>query len=54
MLNRTLDQVIQNLDEEQFFRINCHQIVHIESMQTIHEYFSRRYKLELIVAPKDE
>ena len=48
MLHETLDKLSTDLDQEQFFRINRHQIINIDSIQTIHEYFNRRFKLELL------
>lgn len=48
LLNETLDKLSSELDPEQFFRINRHQIIHIEAIHTIHEYFNRRFKVELI------
>lgn len=54
VLNETLDSIIEELDKEQFFRINRHQIINIESIQTIHEYFNRRFKVELAPPFKKE
>ena len=48
LINETLDTLNQELDSEQFFRINRHQIIHIEAIKTIHEYFNRRFKVELV------
>lgn len=47
LINETLDQVEQELDNSQFFRINRQQILHIEAIQAIHEYFNRRFKVDL-------
>lgn len=48
LINETLDGLEQELNQEQFFRINRHQIINIEVILTIHEYFNRRFKLELL------
>jgi len=53
LLNETLDKIEESLSKEQFFRINRHQIINISSIETIHEYFNRRFKIELI-APLTE
>ena len=53
LINETLDQLMQELDKEQFFRINRHQIVHLEAIKTIHEYFNRRFKLEVSASPDE-
>ena len=48
MISETLDTLSKELDPDQFFRINRHQIVHIDSIQEIHEYFNRRFKLDIL------
>lgn len=49
LINETLDNLNHKLEKDQFFRINRHQIINIEAIETIHEYFNRRFKIELLV-----
>ncbi len=43
----TLNQLSEQLNPEHFFRINRKQILHIQSILKIHNYFNNRMKLEL-------
>ncbi|MEL6674782.1 MAG: LytTR family DNA-binding domain-containing protein [Bacteroidota bacterium] len=47
LLNDTLDSLEKELDPAAFFRINRKQIVQLDAIQTIHEYFNHRFKLDL-------
>ncbi len=53
LLNETLDTIMEELDSKSFFRINRHQIINIEYIQSIHEYFNRRFKIELLTPLKE-
>ena len=48
LITETLDTLAKELDPAQFFRINRHQIINIDSIQEIHEYFNRRFKLDIL------
>lgn len=43
----TVEGLMASLDPYEFFQINRHQIVHINSIQKIHPHFNQRLKLEL-------
>lgn len=50
LLDQSLDQLQQELDPKQFFRINRKAIICIKSIQKIHPYFNSR--LKITVQPK--
>lgn len=43
----TVEGLMASLDPYEFFQINRHQIIHINSIQKIHPHFNQRMKLEL-------
>ena len=47
IIDMSLDAIEDDLDPEQFFRINRKQIIHINSIHKIHPYFNHRLKLEI-------
>ncbi|MEL6275520.1 MAG: LytTR family DNA-binding domain-containing protein [Bacteroidota bacterium] len=49
----TMDNLVAELDSDLFFRINRHQIVQLDAIKLVHEYFNRRFKLALL-DPLDE
>ncbi|MDN3670514.1 LytTR family DNA-binding domain-containing protein [Echinicola jeungdonensis] len=46
-LDQSLDELVQVLDPEVFFRANRQLILHIDAVSEIHPYFKGRVKLEL-------
>lgn len=46
-LDESLEQLQNQLDPNQFFRINRQQIIHIEAIQKIHSWFNHRFKLDI-------
>ena len=47
IIDMSLDAIEDDLDPEQFFRINRKQILHINSIDKIHPYFNHRLKLDI-------
>jgi two-component system LytT family response regulator len=54
LLDRTLEELEQELDKAHFFRINRKCILSLSAIQSIHKYFSGRLKLDLKPAPPFE
>jgi len=52
--DQTLNQIEENLEPKDFFRINRKQIIHVQSIGQIHSYFNNRIKLDLIPASEEE
>lgn len=52
--DQTLNQLEENLNPKDFFRINRKQIVHVDSIESIHSYFNNRVKLNLKPKSKTE
>lgn len=53
LLDISLNELMNELDEKLFFRINRSMIIQFRSIQSIQQWFSGRLKLELIPAVKD-
>lgn len=53
-IDHTLDQLIEELDPKEFFRINRQFIVSMRSVKEIHSYFNSRLLLNLIPPPSSE
>ncbi|MEM8524737.1 MAG: LytTR family DNA-binding domain-containing protein [Bacteroidota bacterium] len=53
VLDFTLDQLEELLMPTQFFRINRGQIVNLDAVQKIHNYFGNRLKIDLKIPSKD-
>ena len=47
IVDPTLDQLLEQINPEYFYRINRKQIVQIDSISKIHTYFNNRLKLDL-------
>ncbi|MBI4649552.1 MAG: response regulator transcription factor [Bacteroidia bacterium] len=47
LIDRSLDEIIHNLDPAKFYRINRQFIVSPDAIASIHNYFNNRLKLEL-------
>jgi two-component system response regulator LytT len=47
IIDPTLDQLLEQINPEFFYRINRKQIVQIDSIEKIHTYFNNRLKLDL-------
>jgi len=54
LLDRTLEELEQELNKLHFFRINRKCILSLSAIQSIHKYFSGRLKLDLKPAPPFE
>ncbi|MBI1192981.1 MAG: response regulator [Bacteroidetes bacterium] len=54
LLDRTLEELEQELDPSQFFRISRKCIIALPTIKSIHKYFSGRLKLDLEPAPPFE
>jgi len=54
IIDPTLDQLLEQINPESFYRINRKQIVQIDSISKIHTYFNNRLKLDLIPVFSDE
>ncbi len=54
LLDKSLDQVLEDLDPEIFYKINRKMIVRLESVGKIHTYLNSRLKLELAPDPGEE
>ena len=48
VIDYTMDQVFEMVDETQFFKINRGMIVHIDAIDQIHSYFNGRLKLDIV------
>lgn len=53
-VNHSLDQLIEFLDPDHFYRINRSYYVHLEAIKKISKYFNSRLKLELEPNTEDE
>lgn len=49
----TLDELVDQLDPGQFFRVNRQFIIRAASLGTIHKHFNGKLKLDLLPAPAD-
>jgi DNA-binding LytR/AlgR family response regulator len=47
---KTIERLMDLLDEDQFFQINRSQIINIDAIQKIHPYFNQRMKIEPLKA----
>ncbi len=47
-VSSTLDELEQQLDPSDFFRINRKMIIHIKSIKAVHKYFKGKVKVELL------
>ncbi len=47
VLSQTLEELEQQLDPKLFFRVNRQFIIHIDSIQHVHNYFNGKLKIEL-------
>ncbi len=52
--DQALNKIESELNPKDFFRINRKQIVHLEAIQKIENYFNNRVSLELHPKPKEE
>lgn len=51
---QTLEELEQELDPKQFFRVNRQYIIHIDAIRQVHNFFNGKLKLELKQAPELE
>lgn len=54
LVDYTLEQLEQRLDERQFFRLNRQFIAQLSAVQRLHPWFNGKLKLDLQPAPADE
>ncbi len=54
VIDQSLDELETILDPDKFFRINRQMIVAIDAIQSIHQYFNSRLKLNLIIDYQDD
>jgi two-component system response regulator LytT len=47
VLDSTLESISEELNPEEFFRINRAQIIHLQAIGQIHSWFNHRLKLDL-------
>lgn len=52
--DQTLSQLESDLNPQYFFRINRKQIISLNSIKSIHNYFNSRVKIEIDPIPKDD
>ncbi|NSL87700.1 LytR/AlgR family response regulator transcription factor [Chitinophaga solisilvae] len=51
---QTMDELEEQLDPAQFFRANRQYIIHINSIEGIHNYFNGKLKVKLRTSPQSE
>lgn len=53
-LNQSLDELQEQLDPQHFFRLNRKFIVHIQSIEAVHQHFNGKLKIQLRPAADEE
>jgi DNA-binding LytR/AlgR family response regulator len=54
VLDFNLDEILQQMDPQEFFRANRQYIVHVKSIQVAHKYHKGKVLLEIQPAPSDQ
>ena len=54
VINETLDELENQLNPEDFFRINRQYLVNYNTIQKVHPHFNGRLKIELIPTPRED